>query len=899
MRMRDWRRGAAWLVATLLLLATLAPIKHAAPLRAEGLANTDEVAVEAETPAEDDAALPAEDGSEDTSTEDATEDPSELPAESAPEAPVEAADALQAEAPASDITETVGGQQEPAEVDTEDEPSDSQAMAPAENTTMSAGTASLTIIGGPQTDPFAPQTWLTVESIAIEDGDTGRTILDRETARAAMRVAWVDSSWGPFLSAITNKDNETLTGGESFGGKSSWSFAIGDQMAAEGLDTYAVKDGDALVVFFTPDYVLDQRVIEWTTYAPEAWKPIHAVSLKLIGGPTTEPFAPEIWLDIERLHVLEGSTAKAVLDAAAADHGFTPTWLDTDYGPMLTAIDMGGGKKLSGGVDFGANSSWMYAIGDKMAPVGVGAYEPAQGDELIFFFSPDYSNEPRISADWSSFNIDGWTAEEEPQEPSEPDAPDAPVEGPADPSLVGHDWFSFRQQLDNNARVGYALPLTEPETELVWKTRLRPDGAWDGIGDPLIVDGKLFVAVGSELLRLSLDGNVEARASLPASVGYTARPVGLGGFVYVPLEGGGVVQVDRITMAIGWQAPAVNDTPGQHQNLSTLVGDRGRIVYATTVPAMGSSESGVVICLDAATGDVLWRHVNESKGYYWSGAVLSDSHAVIAGDDGEVLSLDLADGSVMSRVTLSGPARATLVRDGNALYAVSLNGELHRLTLGSDGTLAIAGSVRFADYSTSTPVIARGRIYVGGADGGAGVLAVIDAERLERLHVAKAPNNVQGSVLVSTSEADSNVAYLTSNGPPGALYVFHDPLDASQTRSAEVEVLYLPIEAEQNWNLSSPLASADGTLYYMNDSGMLFALRRTAEATPPTSSDTEETTGETKPTSSRPTVTDAPLDDTGLPRTGTDSALPGIILGVLLVAVAAGILVLLLRRRRR
>ena len=83
--------------------------------------------------------------------------------------------------------------------------------------------------------------------------------------------------------------------------------------------------------------------------------------------------------------------------------------------------------------------------------------------------------------------------------------------------------------------------------------------------------------------------------------------------------------------------------------------------------------------------------------------------------------------------------RSALVRDGDDVLAVTRDGVLHRISM-AGGRLTEVGKVKFADSSTSTPTVAGGLVYVGGAqlDGAGpkanGVLAVIDPAAMTVVH---------------------------------------------------------------------------------------------------------------------------------------------------------------------
>ena len=142
--------------------------------------------------------------------------------------------------------------------------------------------------------------------------------------------------------------------------------------------------------------------------------------------------------------------------------------------------------------------------------------------------------------------------------------------------------------------------------------------------------------------------------------------------------------------------------------------------------------------------------------------------------------------------------------------------------------------MKFGSSTTSTPTVVDGKVYIGGAslDGTenewgytvyGGVLAVIDEAFMTVEHSVttygggkELPGDSKSSPLVSTQDSGIYV-YFTCNAQPGGLYLY-------KVGDAEATMIYLPEESLQNYSMSSVVCGADGVLYYINDSGALFAV---------------------------------------------------------------------------
>lgn len=242
-------------------------------------------------------------------------------------------------------------------------------------------------------------------------------------------------------------------------------------------------------------------------------------------------------------------------------------------------------------------------------------------------------------------------------------------------------------------------------------------------------------------------------------------------------------------------------------------------------------------------GKVMWQHKNEnSKGYYWAGLAFSGNYGVIADDSGTVSTVDSETGKTVASLKIAERVRTTVLVDGSIAYVVSADGVLHKLSVGTDGTLSELGKVTFGCSSTSTPVLANGKIVVGGAstksfmDGYTnkntyhyGQLAVIDAETLAvDYSICKADGSyirqgtsgggdVKSQPVVSVQNGETYV-YFTSNNNPGGIYRYRIGDD-------EAELLYTPAAGDQQYCMASISVGSDGSLYYVNDSGKLFAVK--------------------------------------------------------------------------
>lgn len=357
-----------------------------------------------------------------------------------------------------------------------------------------------------------------------------------------------------------------------------------------------------------------------------------------------------------------------------------------------------------------------------------------------------------------------------------------------------------------------------------------------GLSDPLIINKDVYVIGGSTMYRLDAStGKVKAQAStgLPDKF-YFSRPAYADGLIYAAANDGRVAAFDVNTLRCAWCTKPL-PSPGKdkggkdlkYQSLASITAHEGKVYAFFSVP----EEVGTRLCVEAATGTVLWSKTDRATGdskadYYWAGGCPSGSDLLIADGSGNVKLIDLKTGSTKAKVSIRRASRSGVVvlddvdDQGNGTYlAVSRDdGVLHRI-IRKGNKLTEAGKVKFAGTSTSTPAVANGKAFICGTDSSnKAVLAIIDLQtmKVEKRLSTNIRGSAQASPLVSV-RSDGTYVYFTINDKIGAAYVYKYGDD-------KVQLLYKPSEDDQQWCTASVIADSVGNLYYSNDTRKLFKL---------------------------------------------------------------------------
>ena len=421
-----------------------------------------------------------------------------------------------------------------------------------------------------------------------------------------------------------------------------------------------------------------------------------------------------------------------------------------------------------------------------------------------------------------------------------------------DPSAEGPNWDSDWSGFTSADKVTEA-PVPTEDAEAKWVATLKNSSEWNtSVSDPLLVGDYVYIAVGSKLYKKNVDTGETAEggeAALVSAIDSTSRMVYTDGLILVPLSSGRLQALTVDTLTTKWVTDALPDgTKGSQQSLSSVTVRDGYAYFGSADADWSNSYGGYLLCVRLSDGKVMWNKANQnSVGYYWSGMAFVGGYGVIADDSGTVSVVDPATGDVVSTLKVADRVRTTVLADGSTLYVASNDGVLHKLSVAADGTLSEASSVKFGASSTSTPVLANGKIIVGGTSvdgftGGwqgnteyhYGQIAVIDAATMKVENaVCKADGNyirqygydaggdVKSQSVVSVQDGQTYV-YFTSNNNPGGIYRY-------RVGDEEAELLYTPGTANQNYCMSSISVGSDGSLYYTNDSGKLFAIKGNGE----------------------------------------------------------------------
>mgnify|MGYP000825787793 FL=1 len=308
------------------------------------------------------------------------------------------------------------------------------------------------------------------------------------------------------------------------------------------------------------------------------------------------------------------------------------------------------------------------------------------------------------------------------------------------------EWPTFRNSKNNNALTNTVTPDSAATAELKWVKKYGT--GWSASTSiPIIVNNNVYFIMGSKIIRADkATGDVLREGTLKGSAGFSTNSlVYAEGMVFAQVGNGVIQAFNADTLESLWVTEAIGG-----QTISPITYYNG---YIYTGMWRGETNMQNFACFSVTDEDptngfetkyATWL-MPHMGGYYWVGAYVNDVCAVFGSDDGTsdsnsptavLYSVNPVTGSVIDTINdVKGDIRCCVVYDSGRVYFTTKGGYLYSVGLNSNGTFDHASikSIQIGSMSTSTPVIYKGRLYVGcsgkgydwDGDSGSGI-AVVD-----------------------------------------------------------------------------------------------------------------------------------------------------------------------------
>ena len=437
------------------------------------------------------------------------------------------------------------------------------------------------------------------------------------------------------------------------------------------------------------------------------------------------------------------------------------------------------------------------------------------------------------------------------------------------------DWHQFRADSNNNGVVDVKTPIKAEDTTLVWANKIGEGYGSGAVGCPIIVGGYLYTYAGKSIVKVDKEtGEVMQSGEMVANSSFAINsPTYADGMIFVGLSNGRVQAFNAETLESLW---IYTDPLKGQPNCPISYADG----YIYTGFWNSETRKANFVCLSITDEDptkpdeakiASWTHTD--KGFYWAGAYMGEKFLLVPTDDGangyitghgDLLSLDPNDGKIIDCITMPGVGdlRSSICYDETtkAYYFTSKGGDFYQIRVNADGTF-VKDSLRKlhldngADdpstppMSTSTPVIYKGRAYIGvsgtsqfGQYSGHN-MTVIDLNSFSIAYTVATQGYPQVSGLITTAYEESGYIYVyfIDNYTPGKIRVIRDQpgrttpdpeyliKETYQQNGQEITVdagyvLFTPSGNQAQYAICSPIVDPDGNIYFKNDSAQLMCL---------------------------------------------------------------------------
>ena len=427
-------------------------------------------------------------------------------------------------------------------------------------------------------------------------------------------------------------------------------------------------------------------------------------------------------------------------------------------------------------------------------------------------------------------------------------------------TTTASDWSQFQKDEVNIGRTADSAPITAPDATVSW-SHYTTAGYVAIETAPIVVGDYVYVLAANTtnayLYKYYKNGTV-ASGNWPVAVGpgnfQNSNPTYGEGNVFVINTGfGSNPQPDlyAINASTGNRAWGANVTESTGIQFSTPItyykdaNDQGWLFFASvnmsSQDPVNLSDDGTYYCYYANNGTQAWsRNTNSGGGYYWAGAAVVGNYLVYGDDKSNLTSVEwnnVTNGEewteheinvsaefnvnaneIRSSITWNNTGDPTddyghiyFTSKGGYCYALGFNKSTGRFNTSDKWSHSIG-------YSTSTPAVYKGKVYVGHNAGFSnGKLYCLNENNGNEVWNASV-GPVQSSPVISTwyDNGTNNEIYIyvTTNSNSGGLYC----IDKDGT------VVWNNTSVGNNKYCLGGAAVSGGWVFYGNDAGYLHGL---------------------------------------------------------------------------
>jgi outer membrane protein assembly factor BamB len=390
------------------------------------------------------------------------------------------------------------------------------------------------------------------------------------------------------------------------------------------------------------------------------------------------------------------------------------------------------------------------------------------------------------------------------------------------PPSTNEDWPQWQNNVKHYAVTYPSEAVTDPETAWEYDT----DGDIDVT--PLVVGNTVYTYDGSGTLYAidKSDGTlIWKNTTDPYSSFQSSIPAYGDGKVFVATLGGYIYAFDAATGERLWSVRP----PADYRGFECPITYYDHRIY------VGEGLSGGVAtkyyyCYDDE-GNQIWKYSVNTAGFIWGGATVVGDYLVFPVFEGKLVSVYRSNGTVSDEVGLKDPSEVSFARDdlgmirssvtysNGYIYSTCENGSLlgYLFKTGfENGRFLNEGWSTLIQFSTSTPVVYDGRVYVGNGEHGdpSGNLTCINDADGNVIWSYQVYSGVKSSPTIAVCGGEVYIYFVVSRGYDDKVYCV----------DGDGELVWVLDPPDGDYILQGCTLSGD-SLYFGTDAGVLYCLR--------------------------------------------------------------------------
>lgn len=381
-------------------------------------------------------------------------------------------------------------------------------------------------------------------------------------------------------------------------------------------------------------------------------------------------------------------------------------------------------------------------------------------------------------------------------------------------SVAASDWPQFQR---DEAHSGLCLDDVPTKPHVLWSADLlRVDAT------PIISSDKVYVLAGNGSLS-ALDkktGELLWQSQMEGWVFQTATPACSGDRVFAATDSGILAAFNASNGCTLWS-----------RNLTDKRFE-GPLTYSEGMIFLGEGSAygraaKRYFCFDEI-GNKLWNVTRNTTGYQWCGAGAMGEYIIYGENDGHILSMDRQSGRLADELNLSDRSRLSFTRSdsGRIRASVSCHENYVYTTSESSSDNGYAWKIGFdprigkfenrgwsspVGFSTSTPAIGNGRVYLGtGEHGHLGEMVCLDDASGEKIWSYPLPSGVKASPALSRKGDQIRICFTTAQ-VNGSIFCLEDAGGAAR--------LIWEFNPPDNGYILGGAAISDGLVYFGTEGG--------------------------------------------------------------------------------